>query len=573
MKFAKVGKWSWLALLGFLLILSYGWLALSTVNLIKESRHDAHILVQERNAAGTKAFALSYQKTNGDLEKISKDMQNPLWSVLFFTLGSHETLTNMQRDLHAIQEIFQRLRPLANVTTQTVSNSDGINFHLLEVAAPYLESSSAAIKTLTTGIAQLHFHGLLTPFDSKLNRVRAEAKASATLATVALPIVPEVHSLLGAQRSMNYLIAFQNPAESRATGGILGAYAIASASQGHVNITRIGSNLDLHSLDQIPIPTPTEYQNLYGNDPAIWQNSNLSPHFPYAAQIWSALWRIQSGQTLDGVITMDPEVLAALLEVTGPIHINHEEINSQNVVQKTMSDAYIRFADNNLARKQYLVSIVAEVLRKITHEKFSFAEFILAIEKPVMENRILIFSNDSKVETALAKTQLAGVVEDNGFNVYRLAINNTAGNKMDYYLHRSISIKSLTCGSLPTTQVDYTVENTSSILMKLPPYVAGRLDLSLPKGLQNSSSIEGLLFGPAHSILLSAKLVGQDDVVGSLGFERNHPVLVTQLELKPGVPVHVQAVFQGGIGALQFFSQPLVHPIHESIVDHCTVTR
>ena len=138
-------------------------------------------------------------------------------------------------------------------------------------------------------------------------------------------------SALGSERPMKYLVVFQNSAEARGTGGIIGAYAYVQISRGKISILREGSNVDLHSLDQIPTTMPQEFENLYGSDPAIWQNSNLSPHFPYAAKIWSALWQRQFNEKPDGVIATDPEALGYVLQAIGPITLaSGEKITADN---------------------------------------------------------------------------------------------------------------------------------------------------------------------------------------------------------------------------------------------------
>ena len=86
---------------------------------------------------------------------------------------------------------------------------------------------------------------------------------------------------------------------------------------------------------------PKEYIDLYRSDPAIWQNSNISPHFPYGATIWQALWKNQTGEQLDGVIAIDPTTISHVLESTNPISMgNGVTITADNVVQLTLKDAY-----------------------------------------------------------------------------------------------------------------------------------------------------------------------------------------------------------------------------------------
>ena len=71
-----------------------------------------------------------------------------------------------------------------------------------------------------------------------------------------------------------------------------------------------------------------------GSDPTTdYRDSNVSPNFPYAAQVWVAQWQAQSGQQLDGAITLDPTALSYLLRVTGPATLpDGTKVTPRNVV-------------------------------------------------------------------------------------------------------------------------------------------------------------------------------------------------------------------------------------------------
>ena len=120
--------------------------------------------------------------------------------------------------------------------------------------------------------------------------------------------------MLGADGPRTYLVVFQNNAEARGTGGLIGAYAVISASKGAVTVERLGSVADLASLTAPALNLGPDYQALYGSDPGLWVNVNMSPHFPYAAQLMAAMWQRQFGTSLDGVIATDPVALSYLLQ-------------------------------------------------------------------------------------------------------------------------------------------------------------------------------------------------------------------------------------------------------------------
>ena len=366
-------------------------------------------------------------------------------------------------------------------------------------------------------------------------------------------------SALGTERPMKYLVVFQNSAEARGTGGIIGAYAYVQISRGKITILREGSNVDLKSLDQIPTTMPQEFQDLYGSDPAIWQNSNLSPHFPYAAKIWSALWQKQFNEKPDGVIATDPEALGYVLQAIGPITLaSGEKISADNVVEKTLSTAYQRFATDNNARKQYLLEVMSGVVEKLLQGGFSPITLAQKVQTPVLDHRVLISFTNSRDQSLITPTVVSGNLDSGPNNEFRVVIQNTAGNKLDYYLSKQTSITALACNKPLETSVSVTITNHLKTIKNLPDYVIGRLDLNRPHGADGRQGYALMIYGPSNAEITSALRSDQSQKTPYLSSERNRPIAVFISDLAPGASEVFDVVFSGGTGPITYIKQPLV---------------
>jgi len=377
--------------------------------------------------------------------------------------------------------------------------------------------------------------------------------------------------LVGADKPKKYLIAFQNSAEARGTGGILGAYAVVELNQGKITVLKTGSNEALKWIDEIPIKMPNEFTSLYRSDPAIWQNSNLSPHFPYGAKIWLALWKNQFGQSLDGVIAVDPSALSYILKATGPITLpNGKILTSDNLVSETLSAAYKEYEKDNAARKQYLVSIMDATFKQLLEGEFNKLQMARALQRGIIENRILVYSTESGVEEELAKTRLAGFMQTTPSNQYRVVVQNIDASKLDYYLDRDISIKSLSCEDSAEVEVLVTVKNSLTSGVGLPAYVLTRADKSKPaKIVAGQHRFLLFIYGPPRSKLISATRSSTTGSAGGMGEERTRPILVVDLDLPPSQEERITAVFTRGYGPISYHSQPLVIEEKVSINDKC----
>ena len=377
--------------------------------------------------------------------------------------------------------------------------------------------------------------------------------------------------LAGADAPKRYMIAFQNSAEARGTGGILGAFAIVDMNKGAFSVVRTGSNAVLYSLKDVPVKVPAEFTRLYGKNPAILQNSNLSPHFPYGAEIWMGLWKKQFGEQLDGVIAVDPSSLSYVLKATGPITLaSGEIITSENVVAETLQKAYKRYEKDNNARKQYLVDIMNAAASKITSGQYSKIEMAKAIKRGLIENRILLYSRDQAAQKELATVRLGGFLSKEPNNEYRAVIQNIDASKLDYYLKRSVVVETKSCKNTQQTQVRVKLTNTLQSGKGLPAYVLTRADKGKPADLVTGQHrFKLFIYGPTNAMLVSVLRENREDGLGGGSTERGRPIYVADVDLAPGESEELLANFAGGVGNISFIDQPLVIPTELSVKGGC----
>ena len=378
-------------------------------------------------------------------------------------------------------------------------------------------------------------------------------------------------TLLGDTGPKQYLVAFQNTAEARGTGGILGAYAIVEFKSGKLSIIKTGSNAGLQSNKEIPIKMSDEFMRLYGKNPAIWQNSNLSPHFPYGAQIWKATWEKQFGGNLDGVIAIDPTAISYILNATGEVVLEDGEvINSENVVDKTLAQAYKKYEKDNDARKEHLVKIMNATFGKLLAGDFNKVAMAKALKRATLENRLLLYSTTQSVQSEIEKVKIGGALDLAKNNQFRVVIQNIDASKLDYYLDRSISIQSISCTNPKQTQVIATVTNKVVNAKELPAYVLTRADKGKPANLiTGQHRFKIFIYGPVDAKLESASRSTPGVELGGGAVERKRPVYVTDVDLAPNQSETVLANFSGGVGKITYVDQPLVRKTQISIKDKC----
>ena len=171
-----------------------------------------------------------------------------------------------------------------------------------------------------------------------------------------------------------YLVVFQNPAELRATGGIFGSYAVVQADQGRITIIDQGASSRTLGFFDPPVAELTPEQiDLYSQLMAQYpQDVNFTPDFPTAAPLFSEMYRLRSGNTVDGVLAIDPVALSYLLEGAAPIDVGDGvSITADNLVPILLSTAYQKF-DNNGDQSQrdaFLANATAQVFANVMSGK------------------------------------------------------------------------------------------------------------------------------------------------------------------------------------------------------------
>ena len=136
----------------------------------------------------------------------------------------------------------------------------------------------------------------------RLRRSIREGK-TATLATQVLPAV------LGGDGNRRYILAMQNPAEARATGGIFGNWAELTAVNGKLDLGERGKSDALNPSGGSPrvLNAPDDYASRYARfaPERFWQNVNVSPDLPTVGKVAIDIWNQAGRPPVNGVIAAD----------------------------------------------------------------------------------------------------------------------------------------------------------------------------------------------------------------------------------------------------------------------------
>ncbi|WP_155909357.1 DUF4012 domain-containing protein [Mycolicibacterium sp. CBMA 361] len=441
-----------------------------------------------------------------------------------------------------------------------------VDVQALREKEPAIAKIAADARRLEADAAAISEPGYLSALQNARSELQSQtAKVAGLLdkATLTAKLAP---ALMGVDGPRTYFMGFQTNAEARGTGGILGGFGILHFDNGVPTVNALGPNTELTGPFK-PLDLGPQFNDEYGytNPSTDYRNSNLSSHFPYAAQIWRSMWAQQTGTNVDGVIALDPVALSYVLGVTGPLTLpDGEIITSDNVVELTESTAYQRFPTDQSARKRFLQDIATTVVKKMTGAIDSPRRLLDALGKAVGEGRIALWSASSDEEQLLEQTPLAHTIPDAASPYAAIVVNNLAGDKLDYYLRQDVTYEAEGCAadtrnSTVTVKLQSVVPDTP-----LPEYVAGSLGLSrnIPLSLPSGTMVTSVrLVATKGAKLVGAFSNGQQIPVFT-GVDRDHP----SFEIQVAIPPRQSGVLTFRLseptvpGPAQVPLQPLVNP-------------
>ncbi|MDV7991543.1 DUF4012 domain-containing protein [Rhodococcus sp. IEGM 1374] len=412
-----------------------------------------------------------------------------------------------------------------------------IDIAALRDASPALSRAAAAAEVLDTQAQAIEEPAFVDRVGDARTRLQDQTHELTSLLTntdIAARVFP---AMLGADGPRNYFLAFQTLSESRGTGGLIGGFGIVRAVGGKVAVDSLASNAELR-IPYDPIDLGPDFFDFYESrfqPTQNWQNSNVSPHFPYAGRIWQSMWEQETGERLDGALATDPVALGYILDAVGPITMGDGEvIDGSNVVRITQSDAYFRFQDDNSARKAYLQDIAARVVAKMQGNIGSPSALLEALGKATGEGHISVWSADPALQAILGPTEIGHEVPDSPDPYAAVVVNNGAGGKLDYYLQRKVTYSAQSCeGPTRTTRVVAEITNNAP-LQDYTTYIAGRQnDSTRYDGPPGTNRSVVALYATQGATLTDAAINGTPLFLLTAA-ERGHPVFYVPVVIEPG---------------------------------------
>ena len=310
---------------------------------------------------------------------------------------------------------------------------------------PKLAAAAGELEDARRRLRRIDRSFLVPTVDHAIEKLDGRVDAATHDARLAARSARLLPAILGGDGPRRYFLAVQNNAEARSTGGFIGSWGQISASGGHLELDRFEriDVLNPPGSTERPLRAPPDYVNRYGRfQPAsIWQNVNMTPDFPSVGTVIDDLYPRSGGAPIDGVISIDPPGLAAILRLTGPIVVTNwpTPISADNVVDVTLRQAYVRFANDTSRRAEFLGDVAHAAWNAFTQADLGKPSRVLrTLSKAVREKHLAVWLARPAEQRLAMEAGLAGAVPTAGPDVALATTQNAGANKIDVYLRRRI---------------------------------------------------------------------------------------------------------------------------------------
>jgi len=373
------------------------------------------------------------------------------------------------------------------------------------------------------------------------------------------PLLEAAPYLLGIDSERTYLLLFQNDKELRPTGGFMTGYSIMKVNKGAFSPV---SSSDIYNLDAKYKPTIVAPDPIikYLKGPYALSNKlrlrdmNWSPDFAESMRLFTTEAESIGITGIDGIISVDTQVLVYLLDAIGKIGVPgfgnfSTEIDSRcncpNVIYELEAFADVEgpvvwdpngsgkiiYAPANYDnRKKIIGPLMNSVLANAMGQpKDKLPKLFEAGFKSLIEKHILFYIFDSKTQDAVSSFGIAGTIKSANGDYLHINDANLGGRKSNLYVTNEISQEY-------STSKDGYIEKTLTLTYKNPMKQDGWLNSVLPDWVR--------IYVPKGSTLISFdgvedKATPYEEFGKTVfaGFFKLRPEGVSKLTIKYKLPI------------------------------------
>ena len=398
---------------------------------------DAQALVSQKSGLMSQATTLTKGIMSGDSEAVKTSSQSiasqvssmrsttssPFWAIASAIPVAGDDIRAARGLVEQADNLCQNamlpaVSALDGVSLASLGRDETVNLDKLQnvlaalsQVAPVVNQSATAINDLPTP----HMGQLKDAIDSVKEPLNSLSDLMTQLNSYG-SLLPQMLGSDGTTRT--YLLAAQNNAELRPTGGLPGSIGTLTITDGHIELGEFISTGSINGLEGASAYGVTEEETaLFGDRVGqITNDTNFIPDFSRVGTLFSEIWESKTGTHIDGVIAVDPVFVQSLLKLTGGIEVKGYTIDGDNAAKVILNDAYNTMPTDET--DGFFADVASAAFDKVTGnlKNVNLTDLITTVEDGIKNQHFMVWMDNDAEEDAAKEVGAAGELKTDSSN-------------------------------------------------------------------------------------------------------------------------------------------------------------
>ena len=342
--------------------------------------------------------------------------------------------------------------------------------------------------------------------------------------------------IAGADGERQLLIALENNAELRGTGGLISVFAVATTRGGRFELGQFRdvASVSADADEAKTVAAPADYTAIYGPflaNTTLWKNANMSPIGPDSLSVMAGIAEVSLKTKPTAVLVLDVPAIAAILRATGPVELpTGRPVSAETVVDELLVQAYEDVPDTlaGQTERRRRLRVTADAIVRRLLRGGDIVALARGLQHAAAGRHLMLWSAVPAEQAAFVASGTAGAVPDDGTDLVNVTVQNFGtgksgeGNKLDFYAHRTVRVSVVIDADSAETTQHVTIVNRSPT-SGLPDYVAGTTNpgrtnnfvtFAVPRGaellaFERDGAAQGTRFHEegAHTVLVGSAAI------------------------------------------------------------------
>lgn len=449
---------------------------LSEANTLKTDLKAVMTGVKERDVESAQNATL---KVDNTVRKLDRTLSSPVWKAVSHApfagkyVKSVNTLVSVAED--ASDNILKpALDVMDEYPLEGLKVGDGFSVSTINAYLNLLEDIEPRIESMTTKMQTVKLPLGKTEMLSEYTQVLTKLTAAYNENGEYLPLF---RAFLGDGSDKLYLLAAQNSAEIRASGGFPGSMGTIRIEDGVLTIDDFKTVYDMISVNPPTEAhiTDTEYL-LFSGSLDYARDACYIPDFERVGEIWALAYESKNDEHIDGVISLTPVIIQKVLAYTGAVTLSDgTELNGDNATQMLQKDLYYKYLSSNSSYKisnanDYVDSLFAETAKIVMGKLVDdfdinrIADYSKIFTDGGKDRTILMWMEDETAESYVKAAGCSGALNDDPSNPEAgVFFSGANGSKLGWFVSLDTQIGDVTVNDDGSRTYDVTVTVNNDI--------------------------------------------------------------------------------------------------------------